>query len=243
MSALRALFSDSASAQALLERGLFRYGFPAHVMAETIGTAYLLVALVGSGIEAQRLAADQPAIVLLVNACTTAAALYALIRYLQPVSGAPLNPLVSVALFRRGDLTSRELIGYAIGQTVGALAGVVLARLMFAMPAYSIATQARTGADQWLSEVVATFGLILVVLISGRHVPRHSAGIVAAHIGAGFWFTPTDFANPSLTLARAFTDTYSGIRWIDIPAFVGAQCVGAVAATAVCRSLQGPKKT
>lgn len=180
---------------------------------------------------------------MLANAFATAAALYALIRCLQPVSGAHLNPLVSLVLFCVGGLTLREFIGYAVGQTAGALAGVAIAGLMFVMPAFSIATQARTGADQWLGEAVATFGLILVVLTSGRHGAQHAAGSVAAYIGAGFWFTPTDFANPSLTFARAFTDTYSGIRWIDVPAFIGAQCVGALAAMAVCRSFQSSEKT
>lgn len=198
--------------------------------AETLGTGYLLAAVVGSGIFAQRLASNDAAFVLLVSAVTTATALFALIQRLAPISGAHLNPLVTVALAWRGELSRGDALAYAMAQTTGAMAAVAVVHATFDLPAFSLAQTARYGPSQWLAESVASFGLLALVLSCSRRNPTALPTAVSAFVGAAFWFTPTDFVNPALTLARALTDSFAGIRPADVPGFVLAQAVGGIAA-------------
>ncbi|MBK5264424.1 MAG: aquaporin family protein [Alphaproteobacteria bacterium] len=193
--------------------------------AEALGTALLVATVVGSGIMAERLAGGNDAIALLGNTAATGAVLYVLITILGPVSGAHFNPAVTLLLNR----SKTRWITIAV-QLVAAVAGTVLAHAMFGHPLIEQGVKARTGAGQWIGEYVATFGLLLTIRL-GTHV-RASAvpGLVAAWIVAGYWFTSsTSFANPAVTLARAFSDSFAGIRLIDAPAFVIAQVAGGAA--------------
>lgn len=208
--------------------------------AEALGTALLLACVVGSGVMGERLAGGNVAIALLANTLATAAVLVALIYSLAPISGAHLNPAVSAANAVAGELAWRELPAYIGAQVVGALVGVVLAHLMFELPAISISTHARAGGAQLLSEVVATFGLVLVI---GRCAATRApvAIAVAAYITAAYWFTAsTSFANPAVTLARSLSDTFAGIRPIDAPGFIAAELVGAAGAVMVLRWFAAP---
>jgi glycerol uptake facilitator-like aquaporin len=200
---------------------------------EAIGTAFLLIAIVGSGILGERLAGGDVAVALLANALATGAALYALVEWLAPLSGAHFNPLVTLAMGFRGDVTAKMAAAYVPTQVAGAIVGVVVANAMFDAPALSLSTHARSGSSQLLSEFVATFGLIGAVWTCSRLRPSSVAGVVAAYIGGGFWFSATDFANPAVTIARALTDTFSGIRLSDVPGFITAEIAGAVAAVVV----------
>ena len=205
--------------------------------AEALGTGFLLVAVVGSGILGERLSGGSVGLALLVNALATAAALFALIEWLTPLSGAHFNPLVSLAMAVRGDMDAFVATAYVAAQIAGAIAGVAIANLMFDGPVFSSSTHARTGASQWLGEVVSTFGLLGAVWTCSRFRPSSVAGVVAAYVGGAFWFTPTDFANPAVTLARALTDTFSGIRPWDVPGFIAAEVAGAGAAIVLFRWL------
>jgi glycerol uptake facilitator-like aquaporin len=211
---------------------------PRRLTAEFIGTALLLAAVVGSGIMGDRLAGGNVAIALLANTIATGAALVALILTFGPVSGAHFNPAVSVADATQGGLSATDAAAYCVVQAIGGIAGVVLAHLMFDLPLYSWSTHARSGGSQILSEGVATFGLLAVIWSGSR---RRSATVpfaVGAYIVAAYWFTAsTSFANPAVTLARAFTDTFAGIRPVDVPGFIGGQIVGAAGATALFRWL------
>lgn len=195
--------------------------------AEFIGTALLLAAIVGSGIMGEALSRGNAAVALLANAAATAGALYALIVILAPISGAHFNPAVTVVAHLHGDLRRRDAVAYIVVQTVAAIAGVLLAHAMFDLPLLQAGTHVRTGASQWLSEAVATFGLILTIVLGVRHRPAAIPALVASYIFAAYWFTAsTSFANPAVTLARALTTTFAGIRPEDVPAFVAAQAVG-----------------
>jgi len=205
--------------------------------AEALGTGFLLIAVVGSGILGERLAGGNAAIALLANALATGAALFALIEWLAPLSGAHFNPLVTLALAFRGDVTSRSAAAYIPVQVIGAVAGVGLANAMFDVPVFSLSTHVRSGASQLLSEFVSTFGLVGAVWVCSQLRPSAVAGVVATYIGGAFWFTATDFANPAVTLARAFTDTFSGIRLLDVPGFIVAESIGATAAVIIFRWL------
>ncbi|WP_203236813.1 aquaporin [Nocardia panacis] len=210
-----------------------RLSLPRRLAAEGLGTGFLLAAIVGSGILGERLADGNMAIALLVNALATAAALFTLIEWFAPVSGAHFNPVITAALTVRGDLSARTALAYVPAQMGGAVGGVALAELMFGEPVWSWSTRPRHGATQLLGEVVSTFGLVGVVWVCTRTRPTAVAGIVAAYIGGGFWFTPTDFANPAVTIARAATDTFSGIRPADVPGFVLAEVAGVIVAILV----------
>ncbi|WP_311974215.1 MIP/aquaporin family protein [Bradyrhizobium glycinis] len=201
--------------------------------AEGLGTCFLLMAVVGSGILGARLASGNTAIALIANALATAAALYALIEWLGPVSGAHFNPLVTAALVIRGDLPLRTGASYVSVQLVGALLGVGVANAMFAAPVFSVSVNDRSGFSNLLSEFVSTFGLLGAVWVCSRLRPASVAGVVAAYIGGAFWFTATDFANPALTIARAFTDSFAGIRPQDVLGFIAAEVIGAGAAVVV----------
>lgn len=199
--------------------------------AEAVGTALLLATVVGSGIMGERLAGGNVAIALLANSIATGAGLIALIQAFGPLSGAHFNPAVSLVARLRGAMTGRELAGYAVAQGLGAVAGVALAHAMFGEDLLQLSTHARGGAAQATSEVVATFGLLAVIRGCGRSAPATVPYAVGSYITAAYWFTAsTSFANPAVTVARALTDTFAGIRPSDVPAFVAAQLVGAALA-------------
>lgn len=197
------------------------------LLAEAVGTTALLATVVGSGIMGTQLAAGNDAIALLANAAATAGLLYVAIVVLGPLSGAHFNPAVTLAMRLRGELDTRATLAYIGVQCVAAIAGVVLAHAMFDLPLLQPGTHARTGATQWLSEAVATCGLLLTLLLGLRARPAAIPALVAAYIFAAYWFTAsTSFANPAVTLARALTQTFAGIRPIDAPGFIVAQLVG-----------------
>jgi glycerol uptake facilitator-like aquaporin len=207
-------------------------------LAECIGTALLLAAVVGSGIMGERLSGGNVAIALLANSIATGGALVALILAFGPVSGAHFNPAVTLADAALRGLRWREVPAYVLAQIAGAFAGVAIAHGMFGDPWFSPSRHARAGTGQYLSEFTATFGLLAVIWGVARSRIAAVPFAVAAYIVAAYWFTAsTSFANPAVTLARATTDTFSGIRPADVPAFIVAQGFGAAAATLLFRWL------
>jgi glycerol uptake facilitator-like aquaporin len=209
--------------------------------SEAVGTAFLLMAVVGSGIMGERLASGNVAIALLANTLATGAALVALILTFGPVSGAHLNPAVTLALALEGGIPWREVRGYLIAQICGAFAGVAAAHLMFGVPLFFASRHARSGPAQWFSEFIATFGLLLVILGCWRARPSAVPWSVGAYITSAYWFTSsTSFANPAVTLARAASDTFAGVRPQDAPAFIAAQLAGAALATLVAHWMMPP---
>lgn len=195
--------------------------------AEGLGTALLVATVVGSGIMADRLTTDT-AIALMGNTAPTGAILFVLITVLGPVSGAHFNPAVTAVFAARGDVAVPDALAYVVAQVAGGIAGSIAAHLMFDLPVLQLATNARTGASQWFSEVVAAFGLVAVILGGLRARAQAVPALVGLYIAAAYWFTAsTSFANPAVTIARALTDTFSGIRPIDAPAFIIAQVIGA----------------
>lgn len=210
--------------------------------AEFIGTLLLLACVVGSGVMGVALADGNDAVALLANAGATAALLYVLITTLGPVSGAHFNPAVSLAMRLRGELATRDLLAYVAMQVAGGIAGVLLAHAMFDLALLQPGTRVRAGGPQWLSEGVATFGLLLTILLGVRQRPAAVPALVACYIAAAYWFTAsTSFANPAVTLARALTQTFAGIRPHDVAGFVLAQLVGALLALVVARVLGAPR--
>jgi glycerol uptake facilitator-like aquaporin len=211
---------------------------PRRLTAEFIGTAFLLAAVVGSGIMGERLAEGNVAIALLANTIATGAALVALILAFGPISGAHLNPAVTLADAWWHGLPWRDVPGYVVAQTAGALLGVAVAHLMFGEPVFAVSQHARRGAAQIFSEFVATAGLLCVIWGCAR---IHSSSVpfaVGAYITSAYWFTAsTSFANPAVTLARSVTNTFAGIRPADALAFIAAQLAGAFAATTLLRWL------
>jgi glycerol uptake facilitator-like aquaporin len=208
------------------------------VVAEALGTAFLLAAIVGSGIMGERLAGGNVAIALLANTIATGAALVALILTFGPISGAHLNPAVTLADASQGGLAWRDVPAYIAAQAIGAFAGVAAAHLMFGQPLFSASRHVRAGSPQLLSEFIATFGLLSVIWGCSRSRSSAVPFAVGAYITAAYWFTSsTSFANPAVTLARAASDTFSGIRPADASGFILAQLAGAVAATLLFRWL------
>lgn len=204
------------------------------LVAEFIGTAALLATVVGSGIMGAALSGGNDGIALLANATATAGILYVLITVLGPISGAHFNPIVTIAMRWRGQLGSGESIAYVVVQLAAAIGGVVLAHAMFDLPLLQPGTHARTGIAQWLSEGIATMGLVLTILLGLRARVAAVPALVASYIFAAYWFTAsTSFANPAVTMARALTQTFSGIRPDDVAGFVIAQLVGAASALMV----------
>jgi glycerol uptake facilitator-like aquaporin len=202
--------------------------------AEFLGTAFLLAVVVGSGIMAERLAGGNVAIALLANAIATGAGLVALILMFGTISGAHFNPVVTLSEAWQKNMPAKEVLPYIAVQIVGAFAGVAAAHGMFDLPIYTASEHLRTGAAQWWSEFVATFGLIAVIIGCSRSRPAVTPFAVAAYITAAYWFTSsTSFANPAVTLARAATHTFAGIRPADAPGFIVAQLLGASVATIV----------
>lgn len=213
---------------------------PRRLFAEFLGTALLLATVVGSGVMGMELSGGNRGVALLANAGATAAALYVLIVLLGPVSGAHMNPAVSLVARLRGELDARALAGYVLAQVAGAVAGVALAHLMFGLDVVQWGDHARTGASQWLSEAVATAGLVLTIVLGLRQRAAAVPALVAAYIFAAYWFTAsTSFANPAVTLARSITRTFAGIRPEDVPGFVIAQLAGALLGLAMARALAG----
>jgi glycerol uptake facilitator-like aquaporin len=199
---------------------------------EALGTAFLLAGVVGSGIMAERLSPENPAIALLANTLATGAALMCLIAALASISAAHLNPAVSFADAIRGGLPWRELPAYWFAQVLGAVGGVAAANVMFGLPAFSLSRHIRSGPALWFGEFVATFGLLIVIWGCTRARTPLTAAAVAAYIVAAYWFTSsTSFANPAVTIARSLSDTFAGIRPLDITPFVLAQFLGATCAT------------
>lgn len=210
----------------------------ARLAAEFIGTAFLLATVVGSGIMAERLSGGNVALALLANAIATGAILYVLITALGPLSGAHFNPAVTLAFALRREVAGAVALAYVGAQVAGGLIGAWTAHLMFEDAVIQFSTTVRTGPAQWFAEAVATFGLVFIILAVLKTRPREVAAAVGLYITAAYWFTAsTSFANPAVTIARAFTDTFSGIRPFDAPAFVVAQLAGAVLAWALCRWL------
>lgn len=204
--------------------------------AEAIGTAFLLVGVVGSGIMAERLSDGNTAIALLANTLATGAVLMCLIAALGPISGAHFNPAVSIADAVRGGLTWSEASLYVSAQILGALAGVASANTMFGLPLFFVSHRVRSGPAQWFAEFVATFGLLLVIWGCVRFKSALVSIAVAAYIVAAYWFTSsTSFANPAVTIARTLSDTFAGIRPQDAPSFIIAQLLGAICATLLFR--------
>jgi glycerol uptake facilitator-like aquaporin len=208
------------------------------LIAEAVGTALLLAAIVGSGIMGERLAGGNIAIALLANTLATGAALVALILTFGPISGAHFNPAVTLADATQGGVPWREVPGYAAAQLCGAFAGVAAANVMFGEPLFSASRHARAGGAQIFSEFLATFGLLAVIWGCVRLRSSAVPFAVGAYITGAYWFTAsTSFANPAVTLARSASDTFAGIRFADAPGFILAQLAGAAAATALFRWL------
>jgi glycerol uptake facilitator-like aquaporin len=206
------------------------------LLAEGLGSLLLAATVVGSGIMAERLAGGNMAVALIANTGATVAVLATLIALLGPLSGAHFNPAVSVIEAFRGKLVWADATAYSLIQIVGCCAGALLAHAMFESPLWQLSAHIRTGPAQWLAESVATFGLLMVVL--GHRRSEDAPWMVAAWIGAAYWFTAsTSFANPAITIARALSDTFAGIRPVDVPGFIVAQFIGAGAALGVGRWL------
>jgi glycerol uptake facilitator-like aquaporin len=204
------------------------------IAAEALGTGLLVGTVVGSGIMAQKLAGGNAAIALLGNTIPTGAILVVLITILGPLSGAHFNPAVSLVMTMRGALPVRDLLAYVPAQIIGGCLGTIAAHLMFELPALQFSTTARTGAAQWFAEFVAMFGLIGTILGGLRFAPAAIPMLVGLYITAAYWFTAsTSFANPAVTIARALTNTFSGIDPAHMTAFVVAQIAGAMMGLAV----------
>ena len=210
-------------------------------VAEALGTGLLVAAVVGSGIMGQRLAQGNDAIALLANTVATGAALVALILTFAPLSGAHFNPVVTGHAVMTGALPARHGLVFVAAQIAGGIVGALLANAMFDLAVVSFSARARHGGAQLLSEAVATFGLVAVIASTSRHRPALTPFAVACYIAAAYWFTAsTSFANPAVTIARVFSDTFAGIRGADVAGFVVAQVVGGAAAMALFAWLLGP---
>jgi len=210
------------------------HGISRRVAAEALGTTALLATVVGSGIMGDRLSDGNVAIALMANAIATGAMLMVLIMALGPISGAHFNPAVTLVTWRSGGISLRDAGIFIVVQCLAATAGVALANVMFSEPVVAASTHVRTGGPQWLSEFVATFGLISTIGLCVRSRPQAVPWAVGAYIVAAYWFTPsTSFANPAVTAARSLTNTFAGIRPVDVGPFVVVQLLGAFAAATV----------
>ncbi|HEX2113192.1 MAG TPA: MIP/aquaporin family protein [Alphaproteobacteria bacterium] len=215
--------------------GLIDWRKPA---AEFLGTAFLLTAIVGSGIMAERLSGGNSAVALLANAVATGAALFALIHIFGPISGAHFNPAVTLALALARETPREHVLPYVLAQLGGAVAGVWIAHLMFDLPILQTSAHTRTGVGQWTGEIVATCGLLAVIASGKRHFASALPSAIAMYIVAAYWFTSsTSFANPAVTMARSLTDTFAGIAPANVTGFIIAQALGAGAGLLVARML------
>lgn len=212
------------------------------MVAEALGTALLVATVVGSGIMATTLTKDV-GLQLLGNTLPTGAILVVLITILGPISGAQFNPAVTLVFAARGDLPHREAGRYVLAQILGGIAGTIVAHLMFGLPLLELSAKMRTGAPQWFAEIVATFGLVAVILAGLRFRAEAIPWLVGLYITAAYWFTAsTSFANPAVAIARALTDSFSGIRPIDLPGFILAEFTGALLALVLMGWLLAPAK-
>jgi glycerol uptake facilitator-like aquaporin len=203
--------------------------------AEALGTAFLLTAVVGSGIMGERLADGNIAIALLANTIATGTALSVLISIFGPISGAHFNPAVTLYFALRGEISPTHAALYIIGQMIGAIAGVYTAHAMFAMPILEVSEKFRDGPAQWFSEFVATFGLLLTIAGAIRYASNAVAYLVGLYIASAYWFTAsTSFANPAVTIARSLTNSFAGIAPHSVPCFVAAQFAAGIAGFVVC---------
>lgn len=211
---------------------------PRRLIAEALGTALLLAAVVGSGIMAERLSGGNEGLALLANTLATGAMLFVLITMLAPLSGAHFNPAVSAVMMIRRELSWREGVAYIAVQVIAGCAGVMIAHAMFDLPLWQASEKVRAGSAQGFSEVIATFGLICAILLTRRAQPQVVAASVALYITAAYWFTAsTSFANPAVTISRAFSNSFAGIRLADVPLFIAAQFAGGLLALMVCHVL------
>jgi glycerol uptake facilitator-like aquaporin len=211
---------------------------PRRVLAEATGAALLLATVVGSGIMAERLAGGNGAIALLCNTLPTAAMLAVLITALAPISGAHLNPAVSLVFWLRRELSAQAMAFYIVAQIAGAILGVIVAHAMFGHDLLQVSATSRSGVAQAFSEGVATFGLVLTILLTLRGKPQAVAACAGLYIGAAYWFTAsTSFANPAVTIARALTNTFAGIEPADVIGFVVAQLIGALCGMLLAHAL------
>ena len=220
------------------DRPPMRSNLGARIAAEFLGTAFLVAAVVGSGIMAERLAGGNVALALLANTIATGAVLVALLLAFGPISGAHLNPVVSLAEAVEGGISWRDAIFYILIQILGGIAGTIAAHAMFGLPLISLSHRVRGGPPLFLSEFIATFGLLSVIWGCSRSRPAAVPFAVGGYITAAYWFTAsTSFANPAVTIARALSDTFAGIRPADVPSFIAAQVAGGIAATFLFRWL------
>jgi glycerol uptake facilitator-like aquaporin len=211
---------------------------PRRVAAEGLGAFFLFAAVIGSGIMAENLAGGNEAVALLANTVATGAMLFVLVAMLGPVSGAHMNPAVTLVAASRRELAWGDAGAYILAQLAFGILGAWAAHLMFDLPALQVSLKARGGGGQWLSEAVATFGLIVTILGTVRHRPVAVPASVALYIVAAYWFTAsTSFANPAITVARSLSDSFAGIAPADVPAFVAAQLAGAATGAAVAALL------
>lgn len=221
-----------------------RISLSRRLAAEFLGTAFLVAAVIGSGIMGERLAAGNVAIALLASTVATGAALVALILALGPISGAHLNPVVTLTDAWQGGLPWADVPSYILSQVAGGATGAIVAHLMFGLPVVSLARHARSGPAQIFSEFVATFGLLAVIWGCSRSRTGSVAVAVGSYITAAYWFTAsTSFANPAVAIARSLSDTFAGIRPADVPGFIAAQLLGGIAATLLFRWLVPAART
>ena len=214
------------------------YDLSRRLAAEALGTGFLVAAVVGSGIMAERLAGGNGAVALLCNTIPTGAVLFVIITIFLPLSGAHFNPAVSFVMMLRGELTRSETAAYMAAQIVGGCLGTIAAHLMFEVNTFQFSLHTRTGLPQWFAEFVATFGLLMTILGCVRFKPDAIPAAVGLYITSAYWFTAsTSFANPAVTIARSLSDTFSGIAPGDVPAFLAAQFLGAMVAALLMRWL------
>ena len=218
------------------------FDIPRKLVAEFLGTAFLLAAVIGSGIMAETLSPTNNGVALLANMAATGAILTVLIIVFGPISGAHFNPAVTLAFVIRREITPGQALSYICIQIIGALTGAVIAHIMFSAPLLEASNNIRTGPAQWIAEIVATLGLIMTIFGSIRFRASAVPYAVGLYISAAYWFTSsTSFANPAVTMARSLTDSFSGIRPEDMPSFIAAQLIGAVLATIIVNWLFSPQ--
>ncbi len=211
------------------------------IAAEGVSSFFLFATVIGSGIMAENLAGGSEAVALVANTLATGAILFVLITMLGPISGAHMNPAVTLVSASRGELRRPDAAAYILVQVGFGILGAWAAHLMFDLPTLQVSVKARTGLGQWAGEAIATFGLILTILGTVRHRPQWVPASVALYITSAYWFTSsTSFANPAITIARSLSDTFAGIAPADVPAFVVAQLLGAALAALLSRFLFGP---
>jgi glycerol uptake facilitator-like aquaporin len=228
------LLTRIASRRQSLGEGTVTFDLTRRLTAEALGTGILVMAVVGSGIMAAKLAGGNGAIALLCNTLATGAVLFVIITIFAPISGAHFNPAVSLVMLLRGELSKAETLAYIAVQIVGGCIGAVIAHLMFGLDLLQLGSTARTGLGQWAGEFIATFGLIATILGCMRFKPDAVATAVGLYITSAYWFTAsTSFANPAVTIARSLSDTFAGIAPHDVPGFIVAEFAGALVAAAV----------